>query len=478
MECLIQGEENNIMTTYNEVTPEFVQGLIDICGADYVHTDADTLDKYKTDEETDERCFHLPDVVVVPANAEEIAAIVKLCNKYLVPITVRGGGTGIVDGAIASTGGIVLLMERLNKIIELNKEGMYMIAQAGVRTLDLQKVANENGFLYAGDPCSAESCQIGGNLATNAGGNKAVRYGVTRHQVYAVQIVTPEGEIVDLGAPLKKCSTGYCMEQLVIGSEGTLGIITQVTLKMQPLPPYRVDVLAIFHDAVEAMSVVPKIAKAGINPTSIEYMDNPNVRTTSQFLEFDGAPHKEDGIYVIMTIETFDENELDMKMEQVAEICEECGAIDVLEADDRIWAMRRNCLESVRLVSLVCTTDDVVVPVDQMSETAKEIIKIVKKYPFPLRINAHIGDGNLHIVLCKLDLTDEEWESNLSSFTQEVYTYVYAHGGRLSGEHGIGTKKAHFMEQFTPAGELALMRKIKKAWDPNNILNPGRVFNV
>ncbi len=466
------------MTIYNKITPEFVEGLIAICGAEYVYTDADTLDKYKTDEETDERCFHLPDVVVAPANAEEIAAIVKLCNKALVPITVRGGGTGIVDGAIAHTGGVVLLMERLNKIIELNKEGMYMVAQAGVRTLDLQKVANEAGFLYAGDPCSAESCQIGGNLATNAGGNKAVRYGVTRNQVYGVQIVTPMGDIVELGAPLKKCSTGYCMEQLVIGSEGTLGIITQVTLRLQPLPPYRVDILAVFTDAVQAMSVVPKIAKAGINPTSIEYMDNPNVRTTSQFLEFDGAPHKEDGIYVIMTIETFNEDELDSKMEQVADICEESGAIDVLEADDRIWDMRRNCLESVRLVSLVCTTDDVVVPVDQMSETAKEIIKIVAKYPFPLRINAHIGDGNLHIVLCKMDLTDEEWEDNLSRFTQEVYTYVYAHGGRLSGEHGIGTKKAHFMEQFTPAGELALMRKIKKAWDPNNILNPGRVFNL
>ena len=466
------------MSNYNSVTPEFIDELKTLLGESYVKTDADTLDRYKTDEEADERCFHLPDVVVLPADAEQIAGVVKLCNRYLIPLTVRGGGTGIVDGAIADKGGVVLLMERLNKIIELNKEGLYMVAQAGVRTLDIQAAAKAENLLYAGDPSSSDSCQIGGNLATNAGGIKAVRYGVTRNQVYAVQIVTPYGDIVDLGSSLKKCSTGYCMEQLVIGSEGTLGIITQVTLKLQPLPPYKIDMLAIFHDPMAAIGVVPQLIKAGIEPTSIEYMDNPNVRTTSEYLEFAGAPHVEDGIYVIITIETFNEDELDMKMEQAAGICEEAGAVDVLEADERIWMMRRNCLESVSLISKVCTTDDVVVPVDEMSDMIQFIIKAVAKYPFPLRINAHIGDGNLHIVLCKLELSDEQWESELSRFTEEVYTYAYAHGGRLSGEHGIGSKKAHFLERFTPGGELELMRKIKRAWDPNNILNPGKVFNI
>lgn len=322
------------MSNYNSVTPEFIDELKTLLGEKYVKTDADTLDRYKTDEEADERCFHLPDVVVIPANAEEIAGVVKLCNKYLIPLTVRGGGTGIVDGAIADKGGVVLLMERLNKIIELNKEGLYMVAQAGVRTLDIQAAAKAENLLYAGDPSSSDSCQIGGNLATNAGGIKAVRYGVTRNQVYAVQIVTPYGDIVDLGSPLKKCSTGYCMEQLVIGSEGTLGIITQVTLKLQPLPPYKIDMLAIFHDQMAAIGVVPQLVKAGIDPTSIEYMDNPNVRTTSEYLEFPGAPHIEDGIYVIITIETFNEDELDMKMEQASDICEAAGAVDVLEADE------------------------------------------------------------------------------------------------------------------------------------------------
>ena len=464
--------------TYNKVSEPFLAELRQALGAENVFTDAATLDRYKTDEEADERCFAVPEAVVRPGSAAEIAAVVKLCNKYLVPITVRGGGTGLTDGAIAQCGGIVLLMERLDKILELNTEGMYIVAEAGARTMDIQKAANEAGFLYAGDPCSADSCQIGGNLATNAGGNKAVRYGVTRHQVYAMEIVTPEGEIVDLGGRLKKCSTGYCMEQLVIGSEGTLGIITKVTLKLQPLPPYRLDLLAVFRDPVAAISVVPQIAKAGINPTSIEYMDNPNVRSTAQFLDFGGAPHVEDGIYVIIAVETFSEDELDMKMEQLDEICTKCGAVEVLEADERIWAMRRNCLESVRLVSLVCTTDDVVVPVDELSGMVKFVIEAVKKYPFPLRINAHIGDGNIHIVLCKMNLTDEEWEDNLRRFATEVYTYAYAHGGRLAGEHGIGAKKLAVLEQFTPPGELELMRRIKRAWDPNCILNPGKVFNA
>ncbi len=445
-------------------------------GEENVFTSPAALERYKTDEEADERCFAVPEAVVRPGSAQEIAAVVKLCNKYLVPITVRGGGTGLNDGAIAQEGGIVLLTERLDKILELNKEGLYLAAEAGARTLDIQNRAKEAGLLYAGDPCSAESCLIGGNLATNAGGNKAVRYGVTRHQVYGLEMVTPTGEIVTLGGPLKKCSTGYCLEQLAIGSEGTLGIITKVILKLLPLPPYKADVLAVFTEPLAAIGLVAAVNKADLAPTSLEYMDNPNVQSTAEFLHFKDVPRKEDGIYVIITLETFDEDELDRKIEQLSELCEKAGAVDVLEADERIWAMRRNCLESVRLVSKVCTTDDVVVPVDELSGMVSFVIATVAKYPFPLRINAHIGDGNIHIVLCKMELSDEEWEDNLRRFAEEVYTYAYAHGGRLAGEHGIGSKKAAVLAKFTPPGELDLMRKLKRAFDPNWILNPGKVL--
>lgn len=466
------------MKEYASVSEEMLAELRTALGDEYVLTAADKLDQYKTDEETDPKKFHLPEAVVLPGCTQEVAAVVKLCNKYHVPVTVRGGGTSLADGAIPVCGGIVLLMERMNHILKMDTQAMYMEVEAGVRTIDIQQKANAAGFLYAGDPCSAESCQIGGNLATNAGGNKAVRYGVTRNQVYSLEMVTPTGEIVEVGARLKKCSTGYCMEQLVMGSEGTLGIITKATLKLQPLPPYRFDLLAVFDDPVKALDVVPKIMQAGLNPTSIEYMDNSYVRGTADYIEFKGVPHYEDGIYVIITVETFTEDELDTKMEKLDELCSEAGAIDVLEADDRIWNMRRNCQESVRLISLVSLTDDVVVPVDEIAETIKYIMKIGEKYPFPVKINAHIGDGNLHIVLCKCDLTDEEWESNVEAFHEEVYTYAYAHGGRLAGEHGIGAKKLSYMEAYTPAGELDLMRKIKLAWDPELILNPGKIFNA
>lgn len=466
------------MREYASVNQEMLAELEAALGAEYVLTAADKLEQYKTDEETDPRMFHLPEAVVLPGSSEEVAAVVKLCNKYNVPVTVRGGGTSLADGAIPVCGGIVLLMERMNRILEMDTTAMYMVVEAGVRTIDIQKHANEAGFLYAGDPCSAESCQIGGNLATNAGGNKAVRYGVTRNQVYSLEVVTPVGEIVEVGARLKKCSTGYCMEQLIMGSEGTLGIITKATLKLQPLPPYRFDLLAVFDDPVKALDVVPKIMQAGLNPTSIEYMDNSYVRSTADYIEFKGAPHYEEGIYVIITVETFTEDELDLKMEKLDELCEEAGAVDVLEADDRIWSMRRNCQESVRLISLVSLTDDVVVPVDKIAETIKYIMKTGEKYPFPVKINAHIGDGNLHIVLCKCDLSDEEWESNVAAFHKEVYSYAYSQGGRLAGEHGIGAKKLAYMETYTPAGELDLMRKIKLAWDPKLILNPGKIFNA
>lgn len=278
------------MKTYAPVTEEVIEALKGVVGAEYVMTDTETLEHYQTDEETDPRKFHKPEVVVKPASAQEIAEIMKLANKFDVPVTVRSAGTSLADGAIPVCGGIVLLMERLNKIIELNTEGMYLVTEAGVPTIEVQRVANEAGYLYAGDPCSADSCLIGGNLATNAGGNKAVRYGTTRDQVHEIEFVSPTGEIIEVGARLKKCSTGYCLEQLIMGSEGTLGIITKATLKLLPLCPYKFDLVAVFTDPDKAIDLVPLLLKAGIDPTSIEYMDNTYVRTTADYCEYKNVP--------------------------------------------------------------------------------------------------------------------------------------------------------------------------------------------
>ena len=465
------------MSTYNPVTEEVLEALRFALGAENVKIDEETLDRYKTDEETDPRYHHLPEVVVLPGSTEEVAEVMKIANKYLVPVTPRSAGTSVSCGAVPVHGGIVLLLERMDKIIEMNTEAMYMVVEAGARTIEIQKMANEAGFLYAGDPCSADSCLIGGNIATNAGGNKAVRYGTTRHQVYSIEVVTPTGEITELGNRLKKCSTGYCLDQLIMGSEGTLGIITKATLKLLPLCPYKLDILAVFTDVQKAVDLVPNLIKAGLNPTSIEFMDNGFVRAASDFTEI-RLPHYEDGSYVIVTVETFNEDELDMKMEQLDEICTQCGATDVLEADERVWRVRRNCLEGTRVLSKVSTSDDLVVPVDKIADCIEHLQEVAKDYNFKLMCLAHAGDGNLHFQILKCDMSDEQWEDELQRFHAIAYEYVYSLGGRISGEHGIGAKKVTAMETYTDPVELEIMRTIKRAMDPNNILNPGKVFNV
>ena len=312
---------------YNKVNEKFIAGLQAIVGKEHVYADPDTLDQYKTDEETDPAKFHTPEAVVAPGSTEEVAAIVKLANEANVPITVRSAGTSLSDGAIAVCGGIILLMGRMNRILEVNTEGMYLVAEAGALVKECQAAAKKHNLVYAGDPSSAETCQIGGNLATNAGGIKAIRYGVTRDQVYGMTVVSPTGEIMHVGACLKKKTTGYALEQLIMGSEGTLGIITQVTLKLQPLPPYRFDVLAIFDNIEAAARLVPAVIKAGLNPTSIEFMDNSFVRSTTTFCEIN-VPYRDVANFVYVTVETFDENQLDSGLEKLSELCEEAGGGD------------------------------------------------------------------------------------------------------------------------------------------------------
>ncbi len=462
---------------YNPVTGDVIQALQQITGEKYVKTNPDVLAVYQSDESLAPDMWHLPEVVVAPGSTEEVARIMEVANQYKIPVTPRSAGTSVSCGAVPVCGGIVLLMERMNRILEINEDGMYLVAQAGARTSDIQNAAKARGLMYAGDPCSADSCLIGGNLATNAGGNKAVRYGTTRHQVYAIEVVLPNGKITHLGAPLKKCSTGYCLDQLIIGSEGTLGIFTQVTLKLVPLCPYKLDVLAVFTDLAKATALVPKLVKAGLNPTSVEFMDNNFVRRASDYSEL-RLPHYEDGFYDIISIETFSEAELDAKMDILASICEKAGATDVVEADDRVWKVRRNCLESTRALSKVATSEDLVVPVPKIAECIQTLVAESKKYDFLLFCLAHAGDGNLHFQIMKRDMSDEEWKKQVAAFRDFAYPYVYKLGGRLSGEHGIGYKRMPYLERCADPVELELMKTIKRALDPNDILNPDKVIHI
>lgn len=467
------------MARFNKVTPELLEELRRVLDEKGLTVDEEKLQTYQTDEEGNSYWFHVPEVVVFPATTEEVSEVVKLANKYVVPITPRSAGSGVACGAIPVYHGIVMELERMNKILEIDEDNLFARVQTGVRTSVIQEECKRRNLLYAGDPCSADSCQIGGNVATNAGGNKAVKYGTTRNQIYGMKVVMPNGDIVDVGARLQKCSTGYCLEQLICGSEGTLGVVTEVTLKLRPLPPYKFDLVAIFDDDAKAFALPNKIIKAGIEPTSIEYMDNKALDMCSKFCKVT-LPHVDKGCcYVIITVETFDEDELDKKMEKISDLCEAEAAVDVIQADDRIWGCRRQFAEAARDIDIMFVAEDFVVPLDKIAEITSQVPALEEKHGIYTVTSAHIGDGNIHVLpLNKDGLSPEAWMHKMEGFHEDLFEKVYALGGKMSGEHGIGYKKLKDFKRCTPAGEYQVVLAIKKALDPNNIMNPAKIVDL
>ena len=452
--CNEQGG-SGMASHYNPVTPELIAKLKAVAGDKNVRYDEETLTQYQTDEEGNPHYFRKPEVVVFPETTEQVAAIVKLANEFLVPITPRAAGTNVACGAIPIYHGIVLEMEKMNKILDLNEEALYCTAQCGVSTNDLQAAARAKGLLYAGDPSSSENCAIGGNVANNAGGNKAVKYGTTRNQIYSVKVVTPTGDVLTAGARLQKCSTGLALEQLFAGSEGALGIITEVTVKLRPLPPYNFNMVCVFKDDAKALALPNKILKAGIDPTSLEYMDNEAIAMTSKFLD------------------------MTRKMEKLVELAEANGSVDEFEADARIWKLRKQFAEAARAIDKMFQTEDFVVPLDKIPEMTAQIPGLTKKYGLYCVTCAHIGDGNIHVLpLNREGLTPDEWFEKIKAFHADLFPRVYALGGKMSGEHGIGFKKLEEFAKNTPAAELKVIKAIKKALDPNNIMNPGKLVDM
>jgi glycolate oxidase len=316
-------------------------------------------------------------------------------------------------------------------------------------------------------------------VATNAGGNRAIKYGPTRNQIYSIEIVTADGEIVTVGSRLEKCSTGYALEQLIAGSEGTLGIVTKITVKLCALPSHRMDLLAIFQDEEKALSLPNRIIRSGADVTSIEFMDNKSVKLCGAFIKIDLPYADKNGCYVIVTIETFNKEELYRKTEIIDELCVAAGAVEMLTADDaRIWNARRNYAEAARGASLIYYMEDFVVPLDKISEFMKILSDLEEKYGVPTMTAAHIGDGNIHTTLLKYDVPDEEWNNRVNGFHNDIFPQIYAMGGRLSGEHGVGFKRVEDFKKYTNPVERDLMIKIKKALDPRGILNPGKIFDL
>ena len=469
--------------SYNRVSAEIVAELTSIVGPRNVVVDPDQLYCYSYDEATESKWQHLPEVAVKPENTQQVSRVMQLANRERIPVTPRGAGTGLAAGAVPFYGGIVLSLERMNKIIELDQANMFMVVEPGVTTAEVQRCAQEAGLFYAGDPCSADSSFIGGNIATNAGGNKAIRYGVTGQHVFGLEVVLANGEIVNLGGKVIKEVSGYNLIQLVIGSEGTLGIITRIYLKLLPRPKFNGVIMAPFDSIPAAIQLVPKmITESGIVPTSIEFMDNLCIKAAERFLDrqlmFNDA-----AAFVIIEVDGNSEVQLMTEMEMLAEQCYQNSALDVLVGDnaatqDRIWKPRRVLAEALRVVSPVYSMEDIVVPISQIPGTVMAINGLSEKYGIRIANFGHAGDGNIHATLLKDNLTDQAWEEGKEKLLDELYAEVYARGGKISGEHGIGAKRKNALARYADPVALQTMRAIKKALDPNNILNPGKIFDL
>ncbi len=464
---------------FNKVTDVIIKKLQDILGTANVVVDEEKMEMYSRDETSDKLWEKMPEVVIKPENAQQISEVVKLANQELIPITPRGGGSGLAAGAVPLYGGMVLSLEKMNKVLEIDNENLFMVLEPGVTTGEVQKLAKELNLFYAGDPCSAESSFIGGNVATNAGGNKAVKYGVTGRHVYGLEVVMPDGEIVTYGGKNIKDVTFYDMLHLMVGSEGTLGIITKIWLKLMPLPQYVADLLIPFSDMQSAIKIVPKIMTAGIIPTSVEFMDRLSVKAAEMYLN-KKLPYSDAGAYIICEVDGNSELQIQEDYETIGKLCMENGALEVFVADnistqDRIWKSRKAYAEALRMISPVYCMEDIVVPISNIPAALDAIEKIGKKYECKIPSAGHAGDGNIHATILREDRDDHEWHDLKDAVLGEIYDAVYALEGNLSGEHGIGAKRLVAMDKHMDAGQKKVLHTLKNAFDPNNIMNPGKV---
>jgi glycolate oxidase len=431
-----------------------------------------------THDETEDLVFH-PEIVVRPGTTAEIAAVLRLANEEGIPVTPRGGGTGLSGGALAVRGGIVLSLERLNRILEIDQENFFVVCQPGVITEMLHGAVEAVGLFYPPDPASKGSCTIGGNLAECAGGPRALKYGVTKDYVYGIEAVLPTGEIARFGGKLLKNVTGYNMTQLLIGSEGTLGIITEVTLKLLPLPKHRKTLLAPFGTVRDAARTVALVFQAGVIPSACEFMERAALAAVEE-MRGEKIPFSEAAAHLLIEVDGNFPDALDRDIDVIAGVCEANGALDILLADTparqkELWATRRAMGEAVKKRS-VYKEEDTVVPRYRLPELLEGVHEIVDRHGIAAVCYGHAGDGNIHVNLLKEGLDDETWEKRLPDAIREIFRHTVALGGSLSGEHGIGWVQREYMPIAFTHQEIESMRRVKHALDPKGILNPDKIF--
>jgi glycolate oxidase len=466
------------MEYVREINRVVLKELEGIVGSQHVMAAVADREHYGQDE-TEDLVF-LPAVAVRPANAEEISAILKLANREKIPVTPRGAGTGLSGGALPVFGGIVLSTERLNKIIEIDERNLQATVETGVINQVFRDAVEEKGLFYPPDPASRGSCFLGGNLAENAGGPKAVKYGTTRDYVLNCEVVLPTGEIIWTGANVLKNSTGYNLTQLVVGSEGTLGVITKIVFRLIPLPSRNLLMLVPFFSPEKACEAVSAVFRAGFTPSAMEFMERDAIDFVLRFVEVSIPVKDNHQAHLLIEVDGHDEEMLFKECEQITEImyrfeCDEVMFADTAQQKADLWRMRRAVGEAVKSHS-VYKEEDTVVPRAELPVLLKGVKEIGRRYGFKSVCYGHAGDGNLHVNIIRDTLDETTWNEVVPKGIREIFALCVELKGTISGEHGIGYVQKSYMDiPFDPT-QLALQKSIKALFDPNGILNPGKMF--
>jgi glycolate oxidase len=453
-----------------------VDFLVTVCGPERVFVGAAINEDFSHDELAG--IHQYPEVLVEVLSTGEVSQIMKYAHTHRIPVTPRGQGTGLVGAAVAIHGGIMMNLSRMNRILELDEENLTLTVEPGVLLMEISKYVEERDFFYPPDP-GEKTATIAGNINTNAGGMRAVKYGVTRDYVRGLEIVLPSGEVMELGGKVVKNSSGYALKDLIVGSEGTLGIVTKAILKLLPLPKKALSLLVPFPNLEMAIDTVPKIIKSKAIPTAIEYMVRDVILASEKFLgkQF---PDSSADAYLLLTFDGNSNEEIELAYEKVAHICLEAGALDVLisntqERQESIWKARGAFLEAIKASTTEMDECDVVVPRNRIAEFVKFAETLQRRFDIRIKSFGHAGDGNLHIYVLRDDLPEELWRKKLGQVFDCMYQRSRELGGKVSGEHGIGYAKLPFLRSAMGVEGMALLKGIKLAFDPLLILNPGKV---
>jgi len=465
-----------MQTTYKTIDSTDIEVLKKICGPDRVIHGSDIHEDFSHDELAGIHSY--PEVVVEVTNRDEVSAIMKYAWENNIPVTPRGQGTGLVGAAVPVKGGILISLVRMNNILELDEDNLTLTVEPGVLLMEISKYVEAQDLFYPPDP-GEKSATIGGNISTNAGGMRAVKYGVTRDFVRGLEVVLPNGNVVQMGGKIVKDSSGYSLKDLIVGSEGTLGIVTKAILRLLPLPKVAISLLVPFPTLETAIETVPKIIKSKNIPTAIEYMERRVILNAEDYLG-KKFPDATSDAYILLTFDGNTREEVEGKYEKVAHICLDAGALDVFISDtqerqESIWSARGAFLEAIKSSTTEMDECDVVVPRKNVATFIRFTREVERDLDIRIASFGHAGDGNLHVYLLKDEMDDETYRDKLKAAFDRLYAKGEELGGHVSGEHGIGYAKREYLKATAGENYMQLLRNIKYAFDPKNILNPEKV---